>query len=202
MDTKLEMFLEYDRWAELFPMFRKKGIDRQVLSMLAQPQYRSGAAAMIADGQYHVDPPREAIIPKDDGGERKIYILDDLDRCIMAVISSVYTDLYQGMIHPSCKSYQHGLSVPHILHGLMKETSYGGYKVDLSKYFDSVNRDTINKMLQSMNTGSPIDTVLYEFYNTDEIIRDREICRHFKSLAQGCSFSTLLANICLYERWS
>lgn len=199
MDAKLEMFLEYDRWAELFPAFRKKGINQQILALLAQPRYRNGIAAMIADGHYRIDPPREAVIPKDDGGVRKIYILDDLDRCIMAVISSVYTDLYHEMIHPGCKSYQRGISVPHTLHSLMREVSHGGYKVDLSKYFDSVSRSAINGMLCSMDTGSTIDKVLYEFYNTDEIIRDGKICRHFKSLAQGCSFSALLANICLRD---
>lgn len=199
MDEKLEMMLDFRLWEELFPEFRAKKIDPDVLAMLSQPRYRLGLVQMIRDGVYGFGAPREVEIPKDDGGKRLIYVLSDIDRCTMAVIARVYTKLYGSWIHPSCKSYQKGLSVPATLHQIRHRLGAGGYKVDLSKYFDSVPRWKINEMLERMGTGSPVDKLLWDFYNTDLIQRDDRTVEHFKSLGQGCAFSPLLANLCLAD---
>lgn len=155
MDKKLEGLKDFVVWQELFPSFVEKGIDREVLGLLSQPKYRLGLARMVQDGVYEFGEPREVAIPKDGGGKRLIYVLPDLDRCVMAVIAQVYTKLYSSWIHPACVSYQKGLSVPKTLHELRRKLTCGGYKVDLSKYFDSVPRWKINEMLKRMDTGSP-----------------------------------------------
>ncbi len=197
MDKKLEMMLDYEVWEGLFPNFVKKRIDRSVLTLLAQPKYRLGLIKMIEDGVYEFGEPREVAIPKDGGGQRLIYVLPDVDRCVMAVIAQVYTKLYNCWIHPVCVSYQKGLSVPKTLHEVRRKLTSGGYKVDLSKYFDSVPIWKINEMLERMDTDSPVDQLLQQFYNTDLIERNGKVVEHFKSLGQGCAFSPLLANLCL-----
>lgn len=199
MDAKLERVADFHIWQELFPEFIEKGIRRDLLALFAQPQYRFGLIRLIEEGKYQFDAPRETSIPKDGGGERLIYILSNIDRCVMSVVTHVYVELYGKWIHSACKSYQKGFSVPAILHDIRRKLEHGGYKVDLSKYFDSVPRWKINKMLQRMDTGSPVDQLLWDFYNTDVIIRDGKPVRHFKSLGQGCAFSSLLANLCLAE---
>lgn len=197
MDKKLEMMLDYEVWEELFPNFVEKRIDRSVLTLLAQPKYRLGLIKMIEDGVYEFGEPREVAIPKDGGGQRLIYVLPDVDRCVMAVIAQVYTKLYSSWIHPACVSYQKGLSVPRTLHEVRRKLTSGGYKVDLSKYFDSVPIWKINEMLERMDTDSPVDQLLQQFYNTNLIERNGKVVEHFKSLGQGCAFSPLLANLCL-----
>lgn len=183
--------------ARVFSRLKGKRISADVSAMLAQPKYRLGLVRMIEDGVYGFGVPREASIPKDSGGKRLVYILPDLDRCTMSVITKVYFRLYGGRIHPCCKSYQEGLSVPATLHHVMGSISFSGYKVDISKYFDSVPRWKINSMLESMDTGSPVDKMFWDFYNTDLIIRDGMYVPHFKSLGQGCAFASLLANLWL-----
>lgn len=198
-DEKLQMMLDVRIWRELFPDFVSKRISHDVISVLASPEGRMGLIETIRRGEYHVAPPRVVMIPKKNGGYRQVYVLNDLDRCVMAVINTVYTRLYGARIHPNCKSYQKGLSVPATLHGLQSKLGIGGYKVDLSKYFDSVPHWKINDMLHSMDTSSPVDKVLWEFYNTDLIEVDGKIVPHFKSLGQGCAFSALLSNLALAE---
>lgn len=197
MDEKLEGLKDFGVWQELFPSFVEKGIDREVLGLLAQPKYRLGLVRMVEDGVYEFGEPREVAIPKDGGGKRLIYVLPDLNRCVMAVIAQIYTRMYSGWIHSACVSYQKGLSVPRTLHRLQKKLTCGGYKVDLSKYFDSVPRWKINEMLAQMDTGSPVDKLLWKFYSTDLIEKNGNVVEHFKSLGQGCALSPLLANLCL-----
>lgn len=197
MDKKLEMMLDFSLWQKLFPIFREKRIGREVLAALSQPKNRLGLVRMIEDGVFEFGEPREVAIPKDGGGKRLIYVLPDLDRCVMAVVSQVYTKLYSDWVNRNCVSYQKGLSVPKTLHRVRRKLGNGGYKVDLSKYFDSVPRWKINEMLQRMDTGSPVDRLLWKFYNTDLVEREGQVVEHFKSLGQGCAFSPLLANLCL-----
>lgn len=199
IDNKLEKMLEIEVWESLFPEFCKKRINPEILALLSQPKYRYDLVKMIADRKYHFGVPREIPIPKSGGGTRFVYVLPDLDRCLMAVIGSVYTEMYSHRIHPACKSYQKGLSVPAVLHKIMPFLDSGGYKVDLSKYFDSVPRWKVNELLKSMDTDSPVDELLWDFYNTDLIIRNGNTVNHYKSLGQGCAMSPLLANLCLAE---
>lgn len=199
MDTKMQMFLQTSRWERLFPKFYQKHIDPKVTTMLSQGKYRMGLAEVIDNEEYAFEPPREVSIPKDNGGTRQIFVMSPLDRCTMAVIADVYTELYQKWIHPNCVSYQKGISVGATLHKLMPRLKEGGYKVDLSKYFDSVPRQVLERLLESMNTGSPLDSLLAQFYHDDRIQRNGKIVEHYKSLAQGCAFSPLLANLCLRE---
>lgn len=198
MDSKLEAMLDLKVWEKLFPVFQQKGIDGGLLAALSQPKYRYGLIEMMEDGTYRFGVPREVSIPKDGGGERLIYVLPDLDRVVMAVIAQVYTRLYGNRIHPNCVSYQEGISVPRILHGIQKKVC-SGYKVDLSKYFDSVPIWKIEEMLRSMDSGSPVDRLLWDFYHTNLIERNGQTVEHYKSLGQGVAFSPLLANLCLYS---
>ncbi len=197
MDEKLKSMLDFRSWEQAFEKFSEKGISYSIRSRFAQPQYRMGLVNMIAAGDYEIQPPRSQLIPKDNGGMREIFILNDLDRAVMSVINEVYYSRYSARIHERCISYQKGLSVPNTLHRIRKLLPCNGYKVDLSKYFDSVPHAVINRILASMDTGSPLDQVLWKFYNDDRVEKDGILVPHFKSLAQGCSFSSLLANLCL-----
>jgi len=199
MDKKLMMFADDSRWDRLFEKILRKELNPAVVVELAQPGVRQKIVSMVACGAYSFDPPRVVRIPKGGGEFREIYVLGDLDRAVMAVINDIYTELYSGRIHPCCVSYQKGLGVPKILRSVQKKICGGmkGYKVDLSKYFDSVDRVSVNSLLKSMDTGSAIDRLLFNFYNTDEVIVSGKRVPRYRSLGQGVALSTLLANLLL-----
>jgi Retron-type reverse transcriptase len=199
MDKKLEMLASVDLWDRRFPDFIEKKINAEVIVSLADPKFRMKLIQMIEAGNYRFDPPRIQGIPKRNGKLREIYILGDLDRCVMALIADVYTQLYGRWIHPACVSYRSGVGVARILHSVSRKLGTGGFKVDISKYFDSVSREKVNGMLKEMDTGSPIDRILYEFYNTDLVSVDGRLEKRYKSLGQGVALSPLLANLCLNE---
>lgn len=158
-------------------------------------------AQAIEQGRYVIEPPVVQQIPKPNGKIREVFCNTQMDRVVLSVINEIYYRLYSKYIHPCCVSYQKGLGVPKIIKSLVKELNISGtgYKADLSKYFDNVNRKTLNTLLDHLSTGSPIDDVVRRYYNDDRIILNGVETERWKSLCQGCALGTLLANLCLRD---
>lgn len=199
MDEKLVKFCEFERWQKLFPSFLEKGIKPSVLVSLANPDVRRALAERIANNEYSIGIPTECEIPKDNGDTRKVLVLPDLDRCIMSVILDVYSEFYGDLIHSNCLSYQKGIGTPMILRKVHRCINAGtpGWKLDISKYFDTVPITIIENVFKSINTDSAIDKLLWDFYHDNRVIRNGEVCEYYKSLGQGCAFGSFLANVVL-----
>ena len=83
---------------------------------------------------------------------------------------------------------------------LKKHQGAVGYKVDISKYFDSVSREVLNEMIDKIDTGSPIDQIVRDYYMDDCIIdQKRTVIEKYKSMTQGCAVSTFFANCVLRD---
>lgn len=203
MDIKMEMFIQADRVSQIIEHGADKKFPRETLTIFSDPRGRLIVADAIERGEYHVDMPKVIEIPKKHSTEmRKVYANKPLDRFVLALINNIYYELYKELIHPSCVSYQKGIGVRNIIGKIKKElcSDMSGYKVDLSKYFDSVKIEVIEEYLNIMSTNSPLDKILWEYYHDNRIIDEHgnEI-QKYKSLAQGCAFGTLLANIVLRD---
>lgn len=192
-----EMFINGSFWEELINDGYEKGINQSVLKAFSDPLVRLGVIESIKAGKYEIEPPRIQYVPKDDGSMREVMINSDIDRLILAAIARIYSTNFSEDIHPHCVSYQQGLSVPKILHGLAM-TDKPGFKADLTKYFDSVPIELINRTIDRYDTGCFRD-LLKTFYNDHRIQKDGEYIPRYKSLAQGCAFSSFLANVVLRE---
>ena len=204
-DKKMKMFMDIDIIKEAIQHSLDKHIDKGILKQMCTPEGRIWLSDTILRGEYRVAPPHIELQPKDNGEFRKVYANNDLDRFVLGVINTVYNKLYGHLIDKNCVSYQKGIGVHNIIERIKKEfLSYGydinGYKVDLSKYFDSVSKDVVFEALEELNTGSPLDEVLYEYYSQDIVFDENEnLIEHYKSLAQGCAFGCFLANYVLRD---
>lgn len=207
MDKKIEMFSDDQLWIDNIQKSINKGIPPVILSPYTNGEVRAALIRCIEAGEYRVAPPHIAEIPKDNGKVRKVFVNMPLDRLILGCINDVYYTLYKDKIHPNCLSYQKGISVHNILQKVIKQNKHFlgkheaiGYKVDIHAYFDSVSREVVNTALDELSTGSPLDQVLRDYYNTDIVIDENDqVIEHYKSLAQGCAFGTLLANYVLRD---
>ena len=75
-----------------------------------------------------------------------------------------------------------------------------GYKTDLSKYFDKVKIEVIDKALDELSTNSPLDEIVRQYYHNDLIFdADGNLTEHYGSLKQGCAFASFLANYVLRD---
>ena len=65
----------------------------------------------IRDGKYKIMPPHTALIPKDNGEFRTVYINEPADRILLSIANDLLFEIMPEMVHPNCKSYQKGLVV-------------------------------------------------------------------------------------------
>lgn len=108
-DKILQMLFEPERWQQAINKGVDKGIDKATLYQLTTPEARALLYQRIRDGQYKIMPPHAALIPKDNGDYRTVYVNEPVDRVLLSGINDLLFDLAPDMVHSSCKSYQKGI---------------------------------------------------------------------------------------------
>lgn len=207
-DLLLEkMFLENDRWTEAIKKANDKGICKTQLQELCDPSVRAKLYLQIKNGEYHIEPPRTAQIPKDNGEFRTVYICSDIDRIFLNLVNKLLFDLCPDMVHKSCKSYQHGIGcgkvVKEVVRTVLSEpTVEVGYKTDLSKYFDTPRIELIDEVFDKVEQRvgkSVIIDIVREFYHDNRFYTDGVLHEEYKSIKQGTATSSFLADALLYD---
>ena len=208
-DSILEMFFEKERWTYAIEKGVGKGVSKASLCRLTKPEVRASMYRAIAEGKYEIAPPHTAMIPKDAPGEyRMVYINEPIDRVFLSIANDLLFELTPDMIHPTCKSYQKGLGCGKIVKEVSKticntKGDVIGWKSDLSKYFDSVPIEYINKafdMVEAKYGHSAVIDVLRKYYHCNLYFdTDGKLQASYQSLKQGCSVASWLADVLLYH---
>ena len=206
MDLLLEQMFKRDWKSDLEKSHDKGIID--VAEKLVDPNARSQVYCAIKEGTYQIMPPREQLIPKDNGDFRTVYICSDIDRVVLTIINNLLFELCPEMIHKNCKSYQKGLSTQKTVKEVVRniqnmKSNTIGLKVDLTKYFDSVPirfiDEIFDKVEEKLGKSKVID-MLRKFYHQN-LCFDLEgnLVEHYFSLGQGVATASWLANAILYN---
>lgn len=206
------IFLDDALWREVIDHGVNKNIDRSVLSYLQDPHGRAQLCKEIITGKYKIKPPKTYYIPKDDGGERTVFVNEPIDRLLLNIIYKWLTKNEKQMIHASCKSYQQNIGVSRIvkeLSGKIAEMSaidtdaIVGRKFDIHHYFDTVNRECIHKAFDDVESHygkSFIIKLLRDYYDSDLYYDSRlkKYVNQYQGIKQGCAVSSWLANVILF----
>lgn len=206
MDFLLEQIFKRDWKSDLEKSHDKGLID--VAEKLVEPNARSQVYCAIKDGTYQIMPPREQLIPKDNGDFRTVYICSDIDRVVLTIINNLLFELCPEMIHKNCKSYQKGLSTQKTVKEVVRniqnmKSNTIGLKVDLTKYFDSVPIRFIDEMFDKVEEKlgkSKVIDMLRKIYHQDLCFDlNGNLVQHYFSLGQGVATASWLANTILYN---
>lgn len=210
-DKLLELaFTDQERWQRALDKAYGKGINKGLIKELCDPDLRVKMYELIRDGKYKIAPPHTALIPKDKPGEfRTVYINEGADRILLSLINDILFDMCPEMIHPSCRSYQKGISCGSVVQKLSKEivkyntSGVVGWKSDLSKYFDSVPIIYIDRAFDAVERkfgASKLISVVREYYHQDIYFdTDGNLQSTYQSLKQGCAVASWLADVILYD---
>lgn len=213
-DLLLEELFAYEPgWEKAILDGQAKGIKQSLLEQYSSPSFREKLKDQIARGAYHIMPPHEARVPKDDGTFRTVYANEARDRLLMTAVNDTLFRLCPDMIHPSCKSYRSGIGcgkvvrqvsrdIQAILPELRPRQSLGR-KIDLTKYFDSVavsDLDRIFDQIEARLGPSRVLDMTVEYYHDDVLLDlDRKPIHKYTSLRQGCAVAAFLADAALID---
>lgn len=212
-DKLLELvFSELGLWEKAILDGDAKKIRPQVLEKCSDPGYREAVRHKIATRGYHIRPPHEARVPKDDGTMRTVYANEAGDRVLLAVVNNIFFKYCPDLIHPRCVSYQSGIGCGkidrHVVRDIenIRDACAGGrfgYKIDLSKYFDSVPIEYIDGVFDDIESRlgkSSVMDMVREYYHDDTLIAlDGSKIHKYTSLRQGCAIAAFLADAVLYD---
>ena len=208
-DKILEMFFEIDRWTKAIEKGVGKDIRKDQLILLTDENTRLVIADAMLKGKYEIAPPHTAQIPKDNGEFRTVYVNEPIDRVILSIANNLLFDLMPEMIHESCKSYQQNIGCGKVVTEVSYKiadtatSGYLGWKSDLSKYFDSVPIQYVDKAfdkVESQHGHSVLIDVLRNYYHSDLYFdEDNNLRRQYQSLKQGCAVASWLADVLLHD---
>lgn len=205
-DYLLEEFFKPERWETAIETGVNKGIDKAELRKLCSPEYRLALLEAIVTDNYEIAPPHQALIPKDNGDFRTVYVNEGMDRIFLSIVNDMLFQLDHDSIHPACKSYQKGIGcgitvreATNYIKNINRQDI--GFKADLSKYFDSVPIEFIDKEFDRIEKRfgkSKIIDVVRKYYHSDLCFDpDGNLIEHYQSLKQGCAVASYLADVVL-----
>ena len=202
MDIMLAKVFEEHRWETAIENGLGKGIDKTTLRSLTSPQKRIEIYRAIRDGKYEISPPHIALIPKEGKNEfRTVYVNEAIDRILLSIITEVAFEMYPNWIHPSCKSYQKGLSCQKTVREVSEliDARQIAWKADFTKYFDTVPIKFIDECFDAMQPSAIVD-VLRKYYHTDLYFdEENQLKEKYQSLKQGCAFASFLADVVMFD---
>lgn len=207
-DYLLEKFFETKRWEAAIETGVIKGINKSELRRLCSQEYRLALLNAIITDNYEIAPPHQALIPKGNGEFRTVYVNEGMDRIFLSIVNDMLFELDHDSIHPACKSYQKGIGCGKVVQEVVRyinkiEQPDIGFKADLSKYFDSVPIEFIDKEFDRIEEKfgkSKIIDVLRKYYHSDLCFDpDGKLIEHYQSLKQGCAVASYLADCVLFH---
>lgn len=208
MDVLLQKFFEKERWEKALETGVDKDIDKGELRKLTSPEVRLAMYNCIVSDNYEIAPPHQAEIPKDNGDMRIVYVNENVDRIFLSIINDLLFEMFPDFIHKSCKSYQSGIGCGKVVQEVSKQiiqtsSNVVGVKMDLTKYFDTVPIEYIDKIFDRIEDRvgkSKIIDIVRKYYHTDICFNlEGDLIEHYQSLKQGCAVASFLADSVLYH---
>ena len=207
-DKILNMFFDFDRWVKAIEKGVFKDIRKSELIRLTDESTRMVMADAMINGKYEIFPPHTAQIPKENGEFRTVYVNEPADRVVLGIANDLLFDLMPEMLHKSCKSYQTGIGCGKIVKEVsnrLSQNNYNGimgWKADLSKYFDSVPIQFIDRAFDQVEKKyghSVLIDMLRKYYHNDLYFdENNQLQSKYQSLKQGCAVASWLADVLLY----
>ena len=211
-----QLMTDKEIWEEVINRAVEKGRDKPTLSLLADPLGRAMIIQAIEDDRYRFEPPRTMYINKLTDAYvtyeqaqnlpkvRELFApSNDMDAVVLAWATKIMFKKFGHEIDRKCMSYKKGTGVYNIIYeSVIPNMKHGGYKMDISKYFDNVSQEYLDYLLNKYKTGHEgFDRLLWNLYHDDRVYLGKatEVSHRYMGLRQGCALATFFADVGLKD---
>jgi RNA-directed DNA polymerase len=180
------------------------GFDMDELYVIKETDERMLIAELICTGSYVWSVPEKILLAKNGSTKKRtVYMYSGKDRFVIGTLYRALGSLNVDKIADNCFSYKRGVNTSNAIKYISKvkkDQALFGVKLDISAYFNSVNREHLNKCLTELfgeTTG--IRKSMDCIFNNDVVVHNGQELNEYKSLVPGCALGSFFANYCLRE---
>lgn len=203
----LEELNKQEYWEEtLDRMLKKENLtseQQMEIILLNSMNFREQFIRMLQEKSYVWSIPTKAFLNKiGTTKKRVVYIYNIQDRYVLGVLYRVFSSYYKDRVSKQCFSYKRGMKTLNAIDYLKSDidiTKKYGVKLDIKAYFNSVNRDYLEKVVNEISDSTEIKYLLTSLLNDDRVYINGNLSKDYKSLIPGTAFSSFLANYCLRD---
>lgn len=176
---------------------------------ITKEQYRkdldSNVAALaksIQEGRYRPLPSRQVLIPKPQGGTRPLAVGCLQDKVVQTLAARILEAVFEPVFSPRSYGFRRGKTAHQAVGRLVESISLSQdsctiVEMDIEKFFDSVNHDTLMQHLQTRIIDSKFLQLIRLLLRAD-VLKGDQIQPTELGTPQGSPVSPVLANIYLH----
>jgi len=160
----------------------------------------------MASGSYFPKPVKEVIIPKSNGGERKLGIPSISDRIAQEVVKSYLEPRLEKEFLPQSYGYRPHKSAHQALENVLANVRQYPWVIDMDikSFFDEVNHELLMKAIEKHVSEKWVKLYIKRWLETPVQTKDGLVNKLGQGTPQGGVISPLLANLYLHyvlDKW-
>jgi len=160
----------------------------------------------MASGSYFPMPVKEVIIPKSNGGERKLGIPSISDRIAQEVVKTYLEPRFEAIFLPQSYGYRPHKSAHQALENVRNNVRQYAWVIDMDikSFFDEVNHELLMKAIEKHVPEKWVKLYIKRWLETPVQTKEGLVQKQGQGTPQGGVISPLLANLFLHyvlDKW-